>query len=606
MLEPLSERVYRFDEACNVYVLTAGRAAIVIDVGTGAILDELAAVGIAPDWVLLTHQHRDQCAGASAVARTEARLAVPTRFAHWVAHADALWQQQRVFDLYDCSNVFDRPLADVRVDRTLADYALFAWNDLELLVFPTPGHTKGSVTYLAEVDGVRWAFSGDLVHEGGRVWRVHDLQWDYSDPDGLDAALHSVQQLRARRPDRIAPSHGGVIEDPEATLETLERRLRRLLHVTGGRFVGDLEPRLAADFAVERVSEHLLSVVQTSANFHVLLGSEGRALFFDYGFPGFLGHVASGECRFVEHSLGELEREYGVRSVDVVVATHYHDDHVAGFHHLRDRFGTAVWAFDPVADVLERPAAYRLPATWSEPIAVDRRIGPNEMVEWDAFSFVARHLPGHTWYAAGLFGKVDGRRVAVTGDEIQLDGRRALRGGGPVFRNRFRPGSFRAGIDTVRDFQPDVLLTGHDGPIPVDDAAFDGLCAWADDLEAALADLVPPGVPTGLSLDPGFALFRPYQVQARPGRAFLVEVVVVNHADRPTEATVRLVLPPGWASDRETATEPVEPGGERALAFSIRAADDAAPGRRHVLAADVDLGAARFVQACEGIVTLEA
>jgi glyoxylase-like metal-dependent hydrolase (beta-lactamase superfamily II) len=606
-LERLSERVYRFEDVCNVYVLTAGRKAITVDLGSGAILEHLESIGVdALEWVLLTHQHRDQCAGAERLAPAGIRLAAPSRFARWIDDADALWQRQQIFDLYDCTNVFDRPLRDVVVDRRLDDYARFVWEDVELEVFPTPGHTKGSVTYLTELDGTRWAFAGDLVHDGGRVWRVHDLHWNYSDPDALDAELHSVQRLRGRKPDRIAPSHGTPIADPLDTLDGLERRLRRLLGVAGGRFVGDLHPRFAGDFAVDRVSEHLVSVLQTSANFHVLLGPEGRALFFDYGFPGHLGHVASGECRFVEHSLAELEREFGVRSVDVVIATHYHDDHVAGFQYLRERFGTEVWAFDLVADVLERPWAYRLPATWAAPITVDRRYGVGDTVEWEGSSFVAEHLPGHTWYASGLFGAIDGRRIGVTGDEIQLDGRGALRGGGPVFRNGFRIDSFRIGIDAVRKHAPDVLLTGHDGAIRVDSAALDRVRDWSLELEAALSDLVPEGVPVGLALDPAFAAIRPYQLRGRPGEPCKLSVALVNHHDRRQDATVRLVLPREWVAEPVEVARAVEAGGKEVFRFSVTPSVEAPTGRRHLVTADVELGGSRFVQACEGIVTLDA
>jgi glyoxylase-like metal-dependent hydrolase (beta-lactamase superfamily II) len=604
-LEVLSDRVFRFRDACNVFVLTAGAQAILIDLGTGAVLHHLDSIGVASvEWVLLTHHHRDQSAGSHRLAPAGIRLAVPAREASWFEAADASWQSQRIFDLYDCTNVFDRPLADSHVDRRLEDYERFAWEDLRIEVLPTPGHTKGSVTYLVEIGGSRWAFSGDLLHSPGRVWTLHDLHWNYSDPDALDAELHSVQTLRGRAPDRVAPSHGDVIDRPREALDALEQRLRRLLAVVGGRFIGDLQPRLAGDVAVEHVSPHLLTVRQTSANFHVLLGSDGRALFFDYGFPGFLGHVASGECRFVEHTLSDLEHDFGVESVEVVVATHYHDDHVAGFGYLRDRFGTAVWALDVFADVLARPWAYRLPATWREPVVVDRQYAAGDTIEWEGYSFVARHLPGHTWYAGGLFGEVDGRRIAVTGDEIQLDGGGALRGGGPVFRNRFRLDSFRRGIDAVREYEPEVLLTGHDGAVPVDREALEKVRDWAEKLEGALAALAPEDVPVGIALDPGFASFHPYQARGWPGQPLELCVEVTNHHAEPTTGTVRPVVPAGWQVEPGELSQTIESSETARFHFRVTAPDDAVRGRRNLVAADVELAGRFFAQPCEAIVTL--
>ena len=47
-----------------------------------------------------------------------------------------------------------------------------------------------------------------------------------------------------------------------------------------------------------------------------------------------------------------LKRDHGVRSLDVVVPTHYHDDHVAGFNLLREVEGTQTWVPDTFAEVL--------------------------------------------------------------------------------------------------------------------------------------------------------------------------------------------------------------------------------------------------------------
>ena len=37
---------------------------------------------------------------------------------------------------------------------------------------------------------------------------------------------------------------------------------------------------------------------------------------------------------FVEHTLAELKARYGLKSVDVAMPSHMHDDHLNGFPHL--------------------------------------------------------------------------------------------------------------------------------------------------------------------------------------------------------------------------------------------------------------------------------
>ncbi len=71
----LSEHLWRFADTCNVYLLADGEAGLLIDAGSGAVLDHLRAAGVRRvEWVLHTHHHRDQCCP---VALPPGRIAVP-------------------------------------------------------------------------------------------------------------------------------------------------------------------------------------------------------------------------------------------------------------------------------------------------------------------------------------------------------------------------------------------------------------------------------------------------------------------------------------------------------------------------------------------------
>ncbi len=97
----------------------------------------------AVDLVLMTHHHRDQAAGCHRLSGEGIELGVSDQVAHWFEDADGTWQRQQILDLYDCTNLFDRPLEDVPVDRRLRDYERLTWEDLSIEVLPTPGHTQG-------------------------------------------------------------------------------------------------------------------------------------------------------------------------------------------------------------------------------------------------------------------------------------------------------------------------------------------------------------------------------------------------------------------------------------------------------------------------------
>ena len=145
---------------------------------------------------------------------------------------------------YDCSNVFSTRITSVPVDLRLCDYGTLEWQGIALMALPTPGHTKGAIALVGEIDGLRYAFCGDLIHSPGRVWTLHDLQWDYVNPDGLNVGMHSVRTLRAWRPARLAPSHGEVMANADDALIHLELNMRSLHELLVDRFQAGIVPRV--------------------------------------------------------------------------------------------------------------------------------------------------------------------------------------------------------------------------------------------------------------------------------------------------------------------------------------------------------------------------
>src|SRR5688572_14217185 len=77
-MQSLSENLFLFEDTCNVYVVRSGEEAVLIDFGSGDVLDHLGELGIqrVTD-VLMTHHHRDQGQGLSRAVREGIRIWVP-------------------------------------------------------------------------------------------------------------------------------------------------------------------------------------------------------------------------------------------------------------------------------------------------------------------------------------------------------------------------------------------------------------------------------------------------------------------------------------------------------------------------------------------------
>ena len=186
-------------------------------------------------------------------------------------------------------------------------------------------------------------------------------------------------------------------------------------------------------------------------------------------------------------------------------------------------------------------------------------------------------MPGHTMFALGLAGTMDGVRVAYTGDNLLAGSLSPLRAAAPIYRNVLRHDSIRLGVERLIAFEPELLLTGHTGALEVSRADLDDFVAWARDLELVVARLAPvPGSRTRRSI-PYVARFDPYRASVSAGGTIETDVVVRNHAPDARPASVRLRVPAGWTADPAEVRLSVAGAGETATATFRLAAPPRTP-----------------------------
>ncbi len=598
-LERLSEHLYRFRDTCEVYLVRDGEHGLLIDAGSAAILDHLDEIGVRViDWVLHTHHHRDQCQGDDRLVADGTQVGVPAREATLFESVEAFWRLRRQFDDYDASSLSNTRARSIPVARRLADYETFEWRGHRFRVQPTPGHTRGSVTYLAEIDGRALAFSGDVIAAPGQLDAIHDLQWQYATPDAIGAALHSVVTLKGIAPDRLLPSHGSPIDDPVTALGALETNLRELFRLTGeirGNKVWTTWPH-PVDQPKSRLLPHLWANTHSLANTYALIADDGDALLMDYGFAAWDHFYA--DQRFVAHSLDDLRDVAGLRAVSGVVPSHYHDDHLAGIPWLQREMGAQSYIFENFADIVARPAEYALPCLLGEPIRVDHVLADGGQLHWRDWTFDVFHMPGHTWWALGLAGVVDGTRVALTGDNLLAGALSPLRTAAPIFRNRMRIDSIANGVRRLMDHEPELLLTGHTGALPVTRAMLDDFVAWARQVEGVFRRLVVVPERVNEALDPRWAVIAPYRTTTVAPATVAIEVRLTNLGPEPAAALVTIDPPPGWSAQPDRATGRIAPDAEEAFAFELDV-PAGTPSGRHVITADVTLGDRRWGQLAE-------
>jgi glyoxylase-like metal-dependent hydrolase (beta-lactamase superfamily II) len=568
-------------DTCNVYALRAGSEAVLIDFGSGAVLDRLGELGIerVTD-VLLTHHHRDQVQGLGRATANGTNVWAPPFDAPLVADVDLNWQTRPLDVDYDLREDRFSAVESIEVAGTVPEYRSARFGAFEITTLPTPGHTPGSVTYLVEIEGKRLAFVGDLLSGDGKVWSLAATQWSYSGVEGQESTIVSLAELAKHEPDLLLPSHGEPIDAVDTALANVRARLGELVAL---RMVGEwtLEDRLRSPF--HRITPHLWRNRTTFANSYVLVSDSGAALGIDFGYD-----MATWRRPLLWSLAG--------RRVDAVVTTHFHDDHVAGLNLLRDVEGTEVWAPANVAPVLEEPHRYDLPCLWPDPIRVDRLLPLGESFRWNEYELTPHPLPGHTLYAAAVEFEVDGRRVLATGDQYGLEGERAILN--YQYRNRFRRGDF---VDTgalVRRLEPDLLIGGHWLPLEVTREYLDRMERDASRL-AALHDELLPQESFG---EAGFgARIEPYRSTVAAGQRLELDVIARNPFDHEASVVVTLALPAGWdAEPRSESAGHVAAHGEVVLRFAVEPAPQ--PTRRARVAAELVVDGMPFGQQAEALV----
>ena len=599
----VSPNLFRLTDTCNVFVLRAGADGVIVDFGSGSVLDELADLGITdPRAVVVTHHHRDQVQGLDAAVEAGIPIWVPPVERGLVAGANEHWQARPISNSYQVRQDRFSLLSSVPISGTVTEYRPMRFGTLELTPIPTPGHTIGSVSYLADIDGQRVAFTGDLLYAAGKVWSLAATMWSYGEMDGVAATILSLMALRRERPDLILPSHGEPITEAEAAIDATIAELRRMLEFRGAH--RELDDWIERPYLA--LTPHLLHNRTSHAFSYVLLSESGKALLLDYGYDTMAGipHETDRAARRPWlYSLDALKANHGVTSIDVALPTHYHDDHVAGFNLLREVEGTQVWVPENFSGVMADPDRYDLPCLWYDPIPVDRELPIGGTVRWEEYELAIHELPGHTAFAAAISFEVDGTRVVVTGDQQDMAwGRHPF----PerlnyVYPGRVSLGDFVKSAELYARLDPELMISGHWPPRWVQADYLEMLATRGrlmDDVHRSLLPL--DEVDLGLE---GFAArIEPYRSEVTAGAELALDVWVRNPYPDADRADVRLVVPAGWAAEPDAQQVAMDGRSDTILRFVLRPAGE--PVRRARIAVDVSIGSRRLGQQAEALVTV--
>jgi glyoxylase-like metal-dependent hydrolase (beta-lactamase superfamily II) len=600
----ISENLFVLEDTCNVFLIRDGSHGLLIDFGSGAILRHLADLGVFQiDFILHTHYHRDQAQGDKLAVAQHIPIAVPEHERHLFEDVERFWRNRRIFELYQVTNNFFSLTENVPVAVSLRDYDTFRWRDHEFFIQPTPGHTLGSISLVAQVDGRKIVFSGDLLYSPGKVQNLYDLQYFYAEHEGVDFSIYSLAVLMQMQPELLCPSHGPEMVDPGGGMQQLSAKLKewfRYWHPGGSAPTIEFEP--------VQVSPHLFAHPLATSTFYAIVSDSGKAMFIDYGSASWTFFQAFRDAtdtydymRFVEHSIDRLQTKHGVKSIDVAIPTHIHDDHLNGFPHLASRYGTKVWCYENMVEILQNPQGRNLGCLLGRPIHIDRSLRKDETFQWEEFEFTIKHSPGHTNYEMALFTTIDNTRVAFTGDAFFNYDKGRKMTHNLIYRNDIKTGDYLQSWRNLVEMRPSVIAPGHGEPFALTEEMLTSFEASVKLQDGIFKELIADP-DTDVGLDPSWVQIYPYQAAASRGQPVKLELRVRNHHAVAINVELAMILPVGWGCSPQRVRL-TTPAGE----VSVAPVEITIPFRwngtgRRAIAADVKVDGRYVGQIAEAVV----
>jgi glyoxylase-like metal-dependent hydrolase (beta-lactamase superfamily II) len=582
----------------------------IIDAGTGAWVDHVNELPLPVKALASTHYFRDHSAGAARAAEAGIPVFVPEYEKQIFEDPDQHFRERETYIIYD--NLWDlyAPVTPVPVAGTLRDYDKITLAGTRFEVMPLPGVTMSqSGLCFTLADGRRAVCCAEAIHSPGRLARIAPLQYNYNDLSGAVQCFYAVGLLLKYGPSVLLPSLGDPItENVEEALALLQQNLRNLLAVRPGA-VGNLDHINSAPLI--RVTDHVWQDGHSMANTWYIISDSGKALALDYGYntatcAGWQGYPRPARRRALLHGLDGLKVMFGIDRIDVVLVSHFHDDHVCGIPVLQRVFGTECWAAENFADLLEHPEAHCFPCNWPVPSKVNRRLKLDSEFTWEEYTFRLHPMSGHTRFASLIGFEADGKRFAHTGDQYffnngvnKFEGN--IRAQNHVFRNGALLDGYRVSGEWMLKWKPDVVLQGHQPPMWTDEPFFRHIAEWTTDYAGLAETIMPLGdADVHFNLDSWGGWIWPYRTHLVESAApFDLKVTVRNPFPVAAELLITPVLPAGWSA--ESASVRAGAREEASCTITVR---PSGPCRRQPIAMNLSANNKRFGQVAEALVTI--
>lgn len=516
------------------HALVDGNKALLIDVpAREKELAELAKFGVKTiDLVLLTHHHRDTCAGLGDVLAKKIKVRAPKASAEWLnAENVRKYWQESIPLRHSRANYFVVPVGFEGIDCSLQDGQTIAWSDWKIQVISTPGHSRDHVSYAARKgeNGKLLVFCGDALAAPGKIWAPYTSDWDHWTDAGLAPAAKSLRELAKLKPAVLLPARGEVIDknvvaalektavhvEDVGFLKSFERFTKeRLGNAPKYKFLVPEQAKSNGSLPWSQVSKNLF----VTGNTYVLVSKDNTFMVIDPWGDRSVKQIVN------------LKQERKLGKLEVVVFSHAHYDHYDGVYDLPNREQFDIWMLDSASVPLAQPFLLNAPFLDARPIKFDKKPKEGDTLTWREYQFRFHHLPGQSYFTMGVETTIDGKRCYFTADNFFHQDMYSGSGGW-MGLNRSWPVAYGESAKKVLDAAPDWVLAEHGGPFEFNAEDFRRRVLWGKAAGEAADKLCVTGNHR-LDWDPNLIHAEPLLQQAKAGGTIKVRLVISNPLDQ--------------------------------------------------------------------------
>jgi len=542
------------------------------------------------DMVLFTHFRRDVIWAGRELVQNGSQAVIPAEEKSFFTRVDSVWEQmpQTRFHDYYCqtTKIASTPF---KVEQTVKGGEILPFQDLGIRVLRTPGYTRGSVSYIMDIDGKRFAFTGDLIYGDGKIFDLYSFQDSLRSIGGyhgyavrLGQLVSSLQLIASQRPDYIIPSRGPVITDPDASIQKLIQKVRAVyrnyLSMSAYRWYYPERMKLMSNHVLGPDSDieymPFASVIGKDppswymhiSNTNLVLADDSSAFLIDCGAKGTL------------EKLVKLKQSGRLKGIDGIFITHYHDDHTNYINSVVKEFGCPVYATTELKNILENPGAFDLPCLTTESIRNLNVMQDGLKMTWKDFTLTFRYFPGQTLYHdALLFEKKNGESIFFIGDSFTPTG---IDDYCLLNRNLLHPGTgYFHCLDILKELPENILLSNqHVEPLfSFSGQQLDRMKNLLLERSSIIKDLFPWDN-ANYGIDEQWVSIFPYLQRTTPGETVEFTVKIFNHSDVMKTFKICPQITEGFKMEPKTASIQIMSRTEGGQIFRIKVPDTVHPG----------------------------